>query len=191
MTRFLPLLALLMAVAIAGPAIAQESSAEDWEGAPPPYPVTPEPEALPESPDGGPLLSHRVTGSVLRPRTSTDGTTINTSGGCIYNVSGSAFGVLNTPLFLPQGSTVDTLRMYYNDTSASNSSGWFTVYDLYGNVVTETAVNSAGNSGLSFNDAPLNDHVIDYSIYSYVLNWRPIVSGSTMQLCGFRIFYHR
>jgi hypothetical protein len=145
-----------------------------------------------EAPDGVslPLLNLRVSGSVLRPRTSTDGITINTSGGCIYNVSGSAFGVLNVPLDLPNGATVNTLRMYYFDTSASDSTGWFTVYDLYGDVVTEVSVQSSGSSGNSFNDSALINHVIDHSVHSYVLNWRPTVAGNTMQLCGFRIFYN-
>jgi hypothetical protein len=144
---------------------------------------------VPEPADLGVLRSLRVAGSVLRERTSTDGTAVNTSGGCIYNSSGSSFGVLNTPVFLPNGATVDTLRMYYFDTSGSDSMGWFTIYDLYGEIVQEFSVSSTGTLGNSFNDsAPIN-HVIDHSLYSYVLNWRPNVAGTTMQLCGFRIFY--
>ena len=133
--------------------------------------------------------SLRVAGSVLRERTSTDGTAVSTSGGCIYNSSGSSFGVLNTPVFLPNGATVETLRMYYNDTSASDSTGWFTIYDLYGNIVDEFSVLSAGSTGYSFSDTAAINHVIDHTLYSYVLNWRPVVAGATMQLCGFRIFY--
>lgn len=144
---------------------------------------------VPEPADLGVQRSLRVAGSVLRERTSTDGTAVSTSGGCIYNSSGSSFGVLNTPVFLPNGATVETLRMYYNDTSASDSTGWFTIYDLFGAIVQEFSVGSTGSLGNSFNDsAPIN-HVIDHSLYSYVLNWRPTVTGATMQLCGFRIFY--
>ncbi len=141
-----------------------------------------------ESPQGE-LRSLRIAGSVLRERNSADGTAVNTSGGCIYNSSGSAFGVLNTPVFLPQGTTVNTLRMYYNDTSASDSTGWFTIYDLYGTIVDEFSVSSSGSAGNSFNDSASINHVINYDLYSYVLNWRPAVAGTTMQLCGFRIFY--
>ena len=67
-------------------------------------------------------------------------------------------------MFLPQGSWVDTMRMYYNDTSATDSTAWFTVYDLYGNIVQEWAVNSSGNSGNGFNDTALISHTIDYSV---------------------------
>ncbi|HRQ63583.1 MAG TPA: hypothetical protein PKZ76_01735 [Xanthomonadaceae bacterium] len=131
----------------------------------------------------------RIVGSTLRPRTSTDLHTASSSGGCIYNSGGSASGVFNTPVYLPQGARVDVLRMYYNDTSASNSTGWFTIYDLYGTVVTEFPVSSTGNFGNSFNDSAAIDHVVDYNLYSYLLNWRPNVAGAQMQLCGFRIFY--
>jgi hypothetical protein len=79
--------------------------------------------------------------------------------------------------------------MYYNDTSTNNSVGWFTQYDLYGDVVNEWNVSSTGDTGKGFRDSAAIDHEIDYQSYSYVLNWRPNVTGSAMQLCGFRIFY--
>lgn len=149
-------------------------------------PVRPESEA----PSGLLIESLRIAGSALRPRVSSDGTAVNLDGGCIYNSSGSATGVLNVPLQLPEGANVLTLRMYYFDTSASNSTAWFTVYDLYGSIVEEFSVASAGNAGNSFNDSAPIDHLIDPSLYSYVLNWRPTVAGATMQLCGFRVFYN-
>jgi hypothetical protein len=135
------------------------------------------------------LISYRVTGSALRPRENDVSYTVASDGGCIYVSAGDANTVWNTPVTLPQGSHIDTLRMYYDDTSASNSSAWFSVYDLYGSIVNEWSVSSSGNSGNSFNDSSLISHTIDYSVYSYLLNWRPIVSGSGFQLCGFRIFY--
>jgi hypothetical protein len=79
--------------------------------------------------------------------------------------------------------------MYYYDTSGSNTTGWFTIYDLYGSIVEEWSASSSGNSGNSFNDSAQINHTIDYSVYNYVINWRPNVTGSTIQLCGFRVFY--
>lgn len=146
--------------------------------------------AAPEESNGLIVETLRIAGSTLRPRTSTDGHSASGSGGCIYNSSGSPFGVFNVPLQLPAGANVLGVRMYFNDTSASNSSGWFTVYDLYGEIVEEFAVLSFGNTGEGFADtAPIN-HLIDPNAYSYVLNWRPVVAGSTMQLCGFRVIYN-
>lgn len=140
-----------------------------------------------EVPEG--LVSWRVTGSALTPRENNVNYTVGGTGGCSYVTSGDAFTVWNTTVNLPQGAVVDTLRMYYYDTSNSNSSAWFTVYDLYGDIVTEWVVSSSGNFGNSFNDSAIINHTIDYSIYSYLINWRPVVTGSSLQLCGFRIFY--
>jgi hypothetical protein len=134
------------------------------------------------------VRSQRITGSAVRPRDSVVDFDVSGTGGCIY-AENNAFDVFNTPIWLPQGATVNQLRMYYNDTSASNSTAWFTVYDLYGVIVNEWSVSSTGSSGLGFNDSPLIDHTIDYNTYSYLLNWRPVVAGTAMQLCGFRIFY--
>jgi hypothetical protein len=143
-----------------------------------------------ESPDEvNALISWRVTGAALKPRENDASYTVNTNGSCTYVTAGDAFTVWNMAPGLPQGAVVDTLRMYYYDTSGSNTSAWFTVYDLYGAIVQEWSVSSSGNSGNSFNDSVSINHTIDYSLYSYLLNWRPIVTGSTMQLCGFRIFY--
>jgi hypothetical protein len=134
------------------------------------------------------VRSQRIAGSAFRPRDSVVDFDVNTTGGCIY-AENNAFDVFNTPIWLPQGATVNQLRMYYRDTSDSNSTAWFTVYDLYGEIVDEWSVSSSGNFGNGFNDSPVIDHTIDYNSYSYLINWRPVVAGTTMQLCGFRIFY--
>jgi hypothetical protein len=143
----------------------------------------------PTDAEGVPLVSWRVTGSVLKPRAHNVTYTTNGNGNCTYVTAGETNTVWNTPVQLPNGAVVNTLRMYYYDTSASSTTAWFTVYDLYGNIEQEWQIVSVGNLGNSFTDSAQIDHTIDYSIYSYVLNWRPLVTGSTMQLCGFRVFY--
>lgn len=188
LTRSIAFAAAALLVAGATVQAQDPSSAEPANATTPELTSTPA-VSEPEPADLGVLRSLRFAGSVLRQRTSADGTDVNVTGGCIYNSSGSSFGVLNTPVFLPDGATVETLRMFYYDTSASDSTGWFTVYDLYGAIVQEFPVSSSGTPGNSFNDSLPIGHVIDHSIYSYVLNWRPNVAGATMQLCGFRIFY--
>ncbi len=142
--------------------------------------------------EGASLVSLRLAGSALRPRENDVSYSVNSSGGCSYATVGDSATVWNTAITeLPQGARIDTLRMYYDDTSASNSTAWLTVYDLYGNIVDEYSVSSAGNFGNSFNDSAAINHVVDYSVYSYLLNWRPVVLGASMQLCGFRVFYAR
>lgn len=172
------------------------SSAEAPEGAslPPSSPgegpvMVPDDLEVPKSPEGGTLASYRVVGSALKPRRSDVEYDTNTSGGCVYVTAGNSYTVWNTPVHLPQGSVVETVRMYWYDTSDGNSIGWLTAYDLYGAIAYEWSVSSLGNLGNGFADSILINHTVDNTAYSYVLNWRPSVTGPSMQLCGFRIFY--
>jgi hypothetical protein len=135
------------------------------------------------------IADFRILGSVLRPR-SPDVTQIPTAGGgCIYADSGNSYRVFNTGVYLPQGSNVLAMRMYYDDTSTANSRAWFSVYNLYGDLVDEWSVDSVGDTGNGFRDTDVISHTIDYLSYSYAVNWRPRDLGSDTQLCGFRIFY--
>jgi hypothetical protein len=135
------------------------------------------------------LRSLSITGSALRPRSSITEFDWGGSGGCIFAQTES-FTIFNTAVMLPQGSTVEQVRFYYNDTSAStNSIAWFTIYDFYGNLVDEWSMSSTGSAGQGFSDSVTISHTIDYDNYSYLLNWRSNVLGDSMQLCGIRIFY--
>lgn len=115
--------------------------------------------------------------------------TVGFGGACSYVTSGDAFSVWNTPVSLPEGSVVHSLRIYYYDTSTANSSSWFTIYDSNGSIVQEWSASTTGNSGSGFSDSAVISHTIDYDQYSYLLNWRPNGTGSSLQLCGFRLFY--
>ncbi len=154
----------------------------------PPSPATPGEAAVP-------FLSYnaslRIVGAALKPRESNvEWTGVSGAGGCIYASSGNSYAVFNAPVYLPQGATVKYFRMYYNDQNASmNSQAWFTVYDLYGEVVQEWSVSSTG-TGKSYQTTAEFTHTVNYDSYSYVVNWRPEELGSDMQLCGFRIYYH-
>jgi hypothetical protein len=139
--------------------------------------------------EGGGLVSWRVTGSTLKPRENDASYTVDANGSCTYVTGGDSSTVWNAPVSLPNGSLIDTLRMYYYDTSGSNTTAWFTIYDLYGGIVDEWSVSSNISGGNSFNDSSQINHTIDHSVYNYVINWRPVISGSTIQLCGFRVFY--
>ena len=133
----------------------------------------------------------RITGSVLRPRTSNVEWTAGGQGGCIYATSGDQYTWFNTPVYLPNGVTVKYFRMYYNDLDSTHSGfGYFTVYDMYGNIVNEWGVSSSGSLGEGYVTTAEFTHTVDYATYSYVVNWSPGMLGSNMQLCGFRIFYN-
>jgi len=138
--------------------------------------------------------SWRVTGSVFHPIDSS--TTYSSPGGGSIYATANPTGLFETPVYLPQGAIIRWVRMYYTNNDATNQcNGWLTVYDLYGNIATinnvnqEWVVTSNVNSGNAFNDTGTINHTVDYAQYSYVLNWRPNVASTNMQLCGFRIFY--
>lgn len=167
--------------------------ASPQELSPPDDPAAPDaaqPDLSPAASDGGILRDFRLTGSVFRPLSSDAGYERGGGGGCTYSTAG-ADGLWNAPLTLPQGATINTVRMYYDDSSTTyNAAGWFSIYDLYGGLVEEWIMTSSGDGGEGFADTfPVIDHVVDYSIYAYTLNWRPLQEGVTMQLCGFRVFY--
>lgn len=137
------------------------------------------------------LTSWRVLGSTLKPRDSDVVFHTNGSGGCVYVTGGDAYRVWNTPIWLPPGSVVHTMRMYVVDSSASASTcGWFSKYDLYGNLVNEWGgcTNTAAGQ-VYFTVAITPTEVINYTDYSYALNWRPSATGDSIQLCGFRLMY--
>ncbi len=135
--------------------------------------------------------SWRVIGSALKPRDSDVVFHTNASGGCVYVSSGNPFWVWNTPIWLPPGSEVEYMRMYYVDSSAAaDTCGWFTKYDLYGDIVREWGGCSSTSAGRGYITVAVTPtEVIDYTDHSYVLNWRPNGTGDTIQLCGFRLYY--
>lgn len=135
------------------------------------------------------LWDHRIVGSTLKPRVNNVTYATGGSGGCVYVSAGSASTVWNTPVIVPDGANVQYLRIYVNDTSASDIQGWLTVYDLYGALVQEFGVNSSGTPGTAYFDSTVINHVIDYSTYSYVINMRPSGIGATLQFCGARVFF--
>lgn len=162
--------------------VAPASSAES--GSPLALPNYPPEPAAPEA-----VISWRVVGSALRPRENDVNYLTNGPGGCVYVTAGDISTVWNFPVQLPQGALVDNVRFYFYDLTPGTSTAYFTIYDLYGSVVEEWDVSSLGNSGYGFNDTGLINHTIDYDPYSYALNWRPSNAGSSMQLCGFRVFF--
>lgn len=133
-----------------------------------------------------------VTGSALRPRASDITFASIGSGGGIYCTgTGTSFVVFNTPLNLPQGTLVKSLRMYFYDSDPSQVCyGVVTQYDLFGNFVHEWwATSPTGSVGAGYADSPAINHTIDNTQYSYLLNWVPVVYNSNMQLRALQLNY--
>ena len=128
-----------------------------------------------------------VAGATFTPRTSVVEWRYP-GGGCIYATS-NPLQILNLPLSLPQGSRIDYLRIFFYDTSADQSDAWITIYDGAGGFTDLTHVASTGTAGYGTALSPFVGHVVNNANQSYVLNWRPNVAGSSMQLCGLRVAY--
>lgn len=132
---------------------------------------------------------YHVTGSALHPRDSAVEWNTGGSGGCLYQVSGDAYTIYNLHQEIPEGARIDYLRLFYYDTSASSSYAWVTRYDDTGGLEDLTNVPSVGNTGYGTNLSDYLGHVVDNVNWSYLLNWRPYVNGTTMYLCGLRVAY--
>ncbi len=127
-----------------------------------------------------------VAGAALRPRDSSSGWDYSGTG-CVSCASGSE--LLNIHLAIPDGSRIDYLRIYYYDTSGSNSTAWVTNYDSAGNFTDVTSAASTGNAGYGTQLSAYSGHVANTASRSYVLNWSAGTNGSSMRLCGLRVAY--
>lgn len=132
-----------------------------------------------------------IDGNAFHPRSSAMNMETSGSGGCTY-ASASAIDITVADVQLPDGAVVDIVRFFWYDTSASDSYLYLTDYDgLTGDFSLNDIgyVTSSGTGG--FDDAAFYpaDYVVDTYGYPLLLNWRPNVTGSTMQLCGVRIRY--
>jgi hypothetical protein len=186
------------AVGAASPAFDDSTPSSSESGAAPDaapsvIPETP-PAALANGPDAPMAVSNRslrYVGATFKPRDNDVNYNTGGSGGCVYVTGGSASTVWNVPITLPEGVQVETLRMYTYDTNAATMNGWFSKYDLYGNLVQEWAVSSV-NGGNRYSDVAISPaQTIDYDLYSYVINWRPVAAATNLRLCGFRLFYYQ
>lgn len=132
---------------------------------------------------------YHVPGAAFRPRDSTVSWASDGSGGCVNLSAGTTYVVFNLQLDIPHGARIDYLRIFYYDTNATSSTAWVTRYDDVGGLQDVTNVSSAGTAGYGTVLSAFVDHIVDSVDYSYVLNWRPNVLGSTMRLCGLRVAY--
>jgi hypothetical protein len=136
-----------------------------------------------------PARFYHIPGSALTPVNSS--TTLTYDGmGCVHATAGATY-LLNAPLEIPDKSRLNGLRVYYDDTSATESVyGWITRYNAAGTDYEDlVAVPSLGSSGHGSNYVNL-DHIVDTYNYSYVLVARLNVATSALQICGLRVMYY-
>jgi hypothetical protein len=112
------------------------------------------------------------------------------SGGCVYHSAGSASHTfMNLGLILPAGSRINSMRFYYYDTSALDSTLRLRQMNDGDEWVDVASIDSIGTAGLSYRSVSGLDYLVDYTNYSYVLQYQGNVIGNTMRFCGVRIGY--
>ncbi len=127
-----------------------------------------------------------VAGTTLKPRDSA--TTWDYHGaGCVSAIGGN--DIFNIHLDLPEGSRIDYLRIFYYDTSSSDSMAWITTYDGAGGWSDLTDVSSGGTGGYGTSLSSYVGDTVSNLNNAYVLNWRSNQTGSSMALCGLRVAY--
>jgi hypothetical protein len=58
--------------------------------------------------------------------------------------------------------------------------------------LSQTSLTRRVNGGNRYSDVAISPaQTIDYDLYSYVINWRPVAAATNLQLCGFRLFYYQ
>ncbi|HZK17128.1 MAG TPA: hypothetical protein VFC66_02685 [Anaerolineaceae bacterium] len=149
----------------------------------------PDQDGMDAEPNWSGLHHYNVAGSALRPRDSSVDWADGGSGGCLYKTSGDESQIFNLHLNIPHGARIDYLTLSYYDTSSRNSTAWITRYDDMGGVENVSIVQSKETAGYGSRGSTFVNHVVDNVNYSYVLNWRPNETGSTMMLCGLRVAY--
>ena len=126
-----------------------------------------------------------VAGSAFVPLYGDAGVTYGTKG-CTY-MSNAAHAFMNYSLDLPHNSTVKYIRLYFNDTAATDGTLHLAEYDDGASYTYLATVETSGSAGLGSSTVSGLNIPLDYGNYNYVLYWMPGVSGSTMQLCGYRV----
>jgi len=170
-------------VAWTNPAIAQVPWADD-----PNLTLGEDTEPLPmEAPESAATQYLHVAGSAFVPLYADSGVTYGTKG-CTYMTSATHL-FMNYSLDLPTNSTVTYVRLYFNDTAATDGTLHLAEYDDGATYTYLATVTTSGSSGLGFATVSGLNIPLDYLNSYYVMYWMPGVSGSTMQLCGFRVGY--
>ena len=145
-------------------------------------------EPLPvEAPEPATTQYLHVAGSAFVPLYADSNVTYGTKG-CTYMTSATHL-FMNYSLDLPNNAIVTYVRLYFNDTAATDGTLHLAEYDDGASYTYLATVTTSGSSGLGYATASGLSIPLDYLNYNYVMYWMPGVSGSTMQLCGFRVGY--
>jgi hypothetical protein len=131
-----------------------------------------------------------VSGITFTPRYSTV-TFAYGYNGCVTLTSGA--GYLNTSFDLPQGSSIQYLRLFYDVTDpAATITSWLTTYNPQTESTSDRAsvFSPSGGPGLGTALSGKVDHTVEKSTYSYTLIASFSAAASNVRFCGLRIAYY-
>lgn len=132
-----------------------------------------------------------IAGSSFKPRSTGVSYSYASNGCLVSNTGGSSLDESFTVSFrVPDSSVLRGVRFYYYDTSSDSSSMSITSYDGAGNFTDHVLGASQDSAG--YGDTYLGlttPYTIATFTRGFVINWYPNVAGSSMRLCGARIFY--
>lgn len=109
-------------------------------------------------------------------------------GGCKYFISGNVEAAYAmAPVNLPYGSTVTSMRFYYNDNDATFSTLELREYYFTHSYNTLAALDSV--TGQDFVETTILNLPLDFENQIYVLHWYSRLIGNKQGLCSVRIGY--
>lgn len=188
---FLGIIALLVVFsALGGYAIAQEGATETGDGET--YATAPNTGTAPkvDLPDAPNMSHYFILGSHLRPRNSSVEYAYDGSG-CMYITNAGGGTRLQFPVLLPDGSTIKSMDIIYNDTNASNLTMVLSAYDPGVDDTDIIVLKSTGDTGIGTNSSSEISYSVDNSQEAYSLNYSwTDVTDDTLQICGIRINYN-
>jgi len=175
-------------IALGGYVIAQEGATETGDGDANMAIKNEESAPKVALPDASNMNHWFILGSHLRPRNSSV-EYVYDSLGCMH-VTNAGGTRLQFPVLLPDGSTIKSMDIIYNDTSASNLTVILSAYDPGVADTDVILLKSTGDTGLGTNSSPEISYSVDNSQEAYSLNydWTSVTDG-TLQICGIRVNY--
>ena len=112
------------------------------------------------------------------------------SNGCTYVTNSGGQVRMQFPVLLPDGSIIQSMDVFYYDTSASNLTVWLSTYNPGTSSSDILSAASTGNSGNGMVSTAEISHIVDNDLRAYSLNYSwASVTDSTLQICGIRINY--
>ncbi len=135
------------------------------------------------------LQYYSVPGTAFRPINSATAYAYG-GNGCLYQ-NGGGVERFHAPVYLSQGATIKSVRLYYYDASVGDMSLLLTENFPDGQFsINYVAISSVGTAGLGSTVSTEVSVPLDPENHNYMLVWEPSFALSAQQICAARIAYY-